>query len=478
MDGTLSGMSTTSSEHNGPAPRRLERSRDDRVIAGVCGGLARFANVDATIVRVATVALLAFGGFGAFAYLAAWLLVPEQGQARPLLGRQDQRRSVQVMGIIVLGIVAVCIVGAWGDFGFAFGGWPVLLLVTGGALVWFLNERGETPALGGTAAAPPSAAAATATATAPPASAAEPAREGEDDEPPTLVAEPGEEATRAFGPEPEPASAFAPETDGPEASAFAAQPDGPGTPERPGRERGSWAVTLFSVGGVLLALAAAAGLEAVDAISLGVAGFLALAIVLTGVALVASAFYGGARGLIPVGLLLALVLGGATAAGFQLNGGIGGREYVVRDGDELRGTYELGVGHLELDLRDVELAPGVTHVRADLDVGMLEIISPDARFAGEQTDRDRDGRGEGGIDVERTIIVGSGDRTLEIEAHVGIGALGIRRSDGDDWEWSEAGRPLPVAPPARQAAERPARPRCLGLGFAAVQACEGGRDEA
>ncbi|MDW5597904.1 PspC domain-containing protein [Conexibacter stalactiti] len=443
-------MSTSENSTNGP--RRLQRSRDDRVIAGVCAGVARYANVDATIVRVAAVALLAFGGFGAFAYLAAWLLVPEQGQTKPLLGRGDQGRGVQVAGIVVLSIVAVATVGAWADFGFVFDGWPLLLLVTGGAVVWFLSERGdplpESNAGGGVASATPGASA-TATSAAPGATSSGTGAPGDDD--PTLVADPaggGDGAGDGLPPEDAP------------------QPQ----PSRPRRDRGSWAVTFFAVGGVCLALGAAAGLEAADVIELGWAGFLALTVVLTGVALVASAFFGGARGLIPVGLLLAVVLGGAVAAGFSLNGGIGERTYRIADGDELRGRYELGVGHLELDLRDIELAPGITHVTTDLDVGMIEIVAPDARFAGEAVDPDRDGRGDGGLDLRRTIVVGSGDRTLEIEAHVGAGAIGVERRDGGDWEWSSA---APGKAPA--AAGR----RCLGLGFATVQpACEGGRDEA
>ncbi|HST40553.1 MAG TPA: PspC domain-containing protein, partial [Conexibacter sp.] len=328
-------MST--SENSTSGPRRLERSLDDRVIAGVCAGVARYANVDATIVRVVAVALLAFGGFGAFAYLAAWLLVPEEGQRKPLLGRADQRRSVQVAGIVVLAIVCVATVGAWADFGFLFGGWPLLLLVTGGALVWFLSERGEgsEQPVGAPAA---------------PAGTAAPPRFGE----PGGPAEPGD--------------------DDPTLVADAAAPDVAQEP----RQRGSWAVTLFAVGGICLALGAAAALDSADVIDLGWGAFAALAIVLTGVALVASAFFGGARGLIPVGLLLAVVLGGATAADVSFNGGVGGRTYRIVDGDELRGRYELGIGHLKLDLRDIELAPGVTHVTTDLDVGMIEIVAPDA----------------------------------------------------------------------------------------------------
>ena len=59
-------------------PRRLYRSRDERVIGGVCGGLAEYFGIDPLIVRIIAVALVFAGGAGFLAYLAAWLLVPER----------------------------------------------------------------------------------------------------------------------------------------------------------------------------------------------------------------------------------------------------------------------------------------------------------------------------------------------------------------------------------------------------------------
>ncbi len=60
-------------------PRRLVRTSNDKVIAGVCGGIARYANVDANLVRVAAVIglLIGFGSLG-LAYLIAWVLMPEE----------------------------------------------------------------------------------------------------------------------------------------------------------------------------------------------------------------------------------------------------------------------------------------------------------------------------------------------------------------------------------------------------------------
>jgi phage shock protein C len=60
--------------------RKLSRSRTDRKLAGVCGGLAEYLNVDATVVRVGFVVLALMGGAGVAIYLAMWLLVPNQTQ--------------------------------------------------------------------------------------------------------------------------------------------------------------------------------------------------------------------------------------------------------------------------------------------------------------------------------------------------------------------------------------------------------------
>ena len=61
-----------------PSPRRLYRSRDERMIAGVCGGLASYLGVDPTVVRLLTVASLLLPGPQILAYLLAWVLIPEE----------------------------------------------------------------------------------------------------------------------------------------------------------------------------------------------------------------------------------------------------------------------------------------------------------------------------------------------------------------------------------------------------------------
>jgi phage shock protein PspC (stress-responsive transcriptional regulator) len=60
--------------------RRFLRSRDDRMIAGVCGGAARYFGIDPTLLRLLLVIAAILGvGTGALVYLACWLLVPEEG---------------------------------------------------------------------------------------------------------------------------------------------------------------------------------------------------------------------------------------------------------------------------------------------------------------------------------------------------------------------------------------------------------------
>lgn len=63
----------------GPGPRRLVRDRDDRMLGGVCAGLAHYLGVDVTLVRLLTVLGAIFSvGTVVLAYLVAWILVPDR----------------------------------------------------------------------------------------------------------------------------------------------------------------------------------------------------------------------------------------------------------------------------------------------------------------------------------------------------------------------------------------------------------------
>ena len=56
--------------------KRLTRSTTDRRIAGVCGGIARYLNIDPTVVRIIFLISILFG-FGVWAYLIVWIAAPE-----------------------------------------------------------------------------------------------------------------------------------------------------------------------------------------------------------------------------------------------------------------------------------------------------------------------------------------------------------------------------------------------------------------
>jgi phage shock protein PspC (stress-responsive transcriptional regulator) len=114
------------------APRRLLRSRDDRILGGVCGGLARYFNVDPLIIRIAAVALVFVGGVSVAAYIAALLLVPQDdGTGHPVQGKPGRLSTIAGAAVIVVAGVAL-LDGQWGlGFGWLFGALvPTALIVT------------------------------------------------------------------------------------------------------------------------------------------------------------------------------------------------------------------------------------------------------------------------------------------------------------------------------------------------------------
>jgi phage shock protein C len=69
----------------------LMRSTDDRVIAGVAGGIAQHFGLDPTLVRVAWALTLLFGGLGALAYLVLWIVLPKGSPVRPAARIAEER---------------------------------------------------------------------------------------------------------------------------------------------------------------------------------------------------------------------------------------------------------------------------------------------------------------------------------------------------------------------------------------------------
>ncbi|MBB6121904.1 PspC domain-containing protein [Nocardiopsis algeriensis] len=65
--------------------KRFRRSNDSRMLTGVCGGIADYLGIDATVVRLVFVVLTLLGFSGVFVYILAWLIMPAEGEQYSLL---------------------------------------------------------------------------------------------------------------------------------------------------------------------------------------------------------------------------------------------------------------------------------------------------------------------------------------------------------------------------------------------------------
>ena len=123
-------------EPAGAQPRVLRRSRDERVIGGVCGGLGRYLGVDPVLLRIAFVILAIAGGGGILLYIVSWILIPEQregeelGTARP--SSIDSTRLIVGGALIAIGTILLLNLSL-PHLGKYF--WPLALIAVGVAVV-------------------------------------------------------------------------------------------------------------------------------------------------------------------------------------------------------------------------------------------------------------------------------------------------------------------------------------------------------
>ncbi|WP_370076194.1 PspC domain-containing protein [Streptacidiphilus sp. MAP12-16] len=112
---------------NRPARPPLERSRDRRVVAGVCGGLGRHLDIDPVVFRVVIAVLCLSGGVGLFIYGMAWLVVPVERTGRNELQRLlSGRVDGQSLGAVLVTLLGTGIFFSYmGDSGHIF---PLLLI--------------------------------------------------------------------------------------------------------------------------------------------------------------------------------------------------------------------------------------------------------------------------------------------------------------------------------------------------------------
>jgi phage shock protein C len=123
-------------EPTGAEPRVLRRSRDERVLGGVCGGLGRYLGIDPALLRIAFVILAIAGGAGILLYIVSWILIPEQregedlGTARP--SSIDSTRLIVGGALIAVGTILLLNLSL-PRIGKYF--WPLALIAVGVAVV-------------------------------------------------------------------------------------------------------------------------------------------------------------------------------------------------------------------------------------------------------------------------------------------------------------------------------------------------------
>ena len=129
------------------ATKRLERSRSDRKLAGVCGGLARYFDIHPAVYRVGFVVLALLGGAGILIYLAAALVMPDEGHEDSFATAALRNRRDRPWPLIGLGLVAVAFVTLLSRATL----WPhgdawILLLIAGAAILWITRQGKRAPA--------------------------------------------------------------------------------------------------------------------------------------------------------------------------------------------------------------------------------------------------------------------------------------------------------------------------------------------
>ena len=158
--------------------RKLFRSDEDRIIAGVCGGLGEYFEVDSTIVRIIFI-LLAFGGIGVLLYITLLFIMPTRHMAKTGNAKEDIKNNAEKvaedvkaaakdwketykqgewhhhewrgdgrvwMGVVLLVIGIIFLFDTWKIFPWLNFGhlWPILLIILGFVIIGrHSNGRGE-----------------------------------------------------------------------------------------------------------------------------------------------------------------------------------------------------------------------------------------------------------------------------------------------------------------------------------------------
>lgn len=366
--------------------RRLTRSRRDRMIAGVSGGLGDYFDVDPIVFRIGFVVLTFLGGSGVLLYVLGWLLLPAEGE-RESCGQRVVRRGVapSTLGVVLLLIAAGLL--AHDAFHFGAGGvTSAALLIGAGALLLGWRPSDETPA------GPPP--------------RPEPPGVAPDDEPP------------------------APPTPPPTPRAEAPPPPPPPPPRRPRSMLGR-----AVLGAVLILAGLAALADTTEAFDVSVEGVVAAALIVVGLGLIVGGWWGRARWLIVVAALLTVALGFMNTVDVPLEGGFGERDFRPQSIADVRDEYRLFAGEMRLDFSRVAFPPGTTDVAVSTVFGEVVVVVPadvtvvvDAEVDAGQIELFGSDEDRGlGSDARTTSAGSPGSGTLRLDIEVGAGQIEVRR---------------------------------------------------
>ena len=129
-----------------PSIKRLERSSSDRVIAGVAGGLGRYFDLNPNVFRLGFVVLTLLGGAGILVYLAAVLVIPEEGKQQSIAAEalaQRRERPWPLVGLGLAGVALAVLLSRATIWPAESAGW-VLVLLAGLTILWVYDAgRGD-----------------------------------------------------------------------------------------------------------------------------------------------------------------------------------------------------------------------------------------------------------------------------------------------------------------------------------------------
>ena len=389
--------STDPTSTDPPAHTGHHRSTSNRLIGGVCGATAGYLGIPRAVAVVIFLLASAIGGLGVVLYVVLWLFLPDD-HGRVLI-KGDGGRTGEGFWVSVAAAGASVIVSAWLTRNFP----DLVFAVLVGVGVFVLTQRG-----GSTRAPSPGAAAGDVPTVTPPPYAPGPAQGTSDHTaadtavdtavmPGPTIADAVDVAATPKPPDPvemadvtavmpveqptgvlpaiEGTTAVLPRTVPSRRTTLAPErPQRPPKPPRPPAFLGPLTVSIAVAVCGAMALLFATGLW-----DLRLSDILITALVIIGFGLLVSTWYGRARGLVLLGLLLVpVVLASALLDRVDLSGGIGDRHIAPATAEELMGEYRFGVGSLTLDLRELDTASVDGPLRSSLSAGagLVQVYVP------------------------------------------------------------------------------------------------------